>query len=246
MLVVLTFKMTPNELLKRTAYWSHFVAVNGPLNTVLGGMLAHPREIEQQGFSVVEPLIDLDQSKSLISALPDISNSGSRTLLSIDRFRDLALQLRTCHLAFLLSDLVAIQCIYFKKTAEQNWGVRMHRDRVLPVSGTGPWPDSGTKEGMQCAKPPREFLDRCIVVRVHLDGSATEDLRVVPGSHKDSNPPDFCISVSVPVSRGGALIMRPTLLHASSKLVCSKPRRVLHYVYAPTEIPENYRWYDAA
>lgn len=40
--------------------------------------------------------------------------------------------------------------------------------------------------------------------------------------------------------------MRPTLAHASSKLESVQQRRVLHYVYAPREIPQGYTWHDAA
>jgi hypothetical protein len=42
----------------------------------------------------------------------------------------------------------------------------------------------------------------------------------------------------VPVPRGGAMVMRPPLLHASSKSRKDLPRRVLHFVFGPAELPE--------
>lgn len=53
-----------------------------------------------------------------------------------------------------------------------------------------------------------------------------------------SDPPDqLC-----PVSAGGALLMRPLLQHASSKSSSGKPRRVLHFVFAPRALPQPLRW----
>jgi hypothetical protein len=46
--------------------------------------------------------------------------------------------------------------------------------------------------------------------------------------------------VSVP--RGGAMLMRPLLLHASSKAAADIPRRVLHFVFGPAQLPEGLRW----
>ena len=37
--------------------------------------------------------------------------------------------------------------------------------------------------------------------------------------------------------RGDALVLRPLLLHASSKASGTSRRRVLHYVFGPCELP---------
>jgi hypothetical protein len=36
--------------------------------------------------------------------------------------------------------------------------------------------------------------------------------------------------------------MKPLLLHASSKSTSSRPRRVLHYLYGPRELPFGLGW----
>jgi hypothetical protein len=46
----------------------------------------------------------------------------------------------------------------------------------------------------------------------------------------------------VPVARGGALVMRPLLLHASSKATSLAPRRVLHFVFGPPKLPAGLEW----
>jgi ectoine hydroxylase-related dioxygenase (phytanoyl-CoA dioxygenase family) len=95
-------------------------------------------------------------------------------------------------------------------------------------------------------------LESIVAVRLHLDDCNERNgaLRVVPGSHRlgrlssdeahrerEARGDRF---VSVP--KGGAMIMRPLLLHASSKSSVASPRRVLHFVYGPTALPEGLRW----
>lgn len=208
--------------------------------------MSDPREFDRAGYAVVEQVVADEVCLALIAALPPIESSGSRVLLSLVTFRELAEQLRaSSKLSRFVSDLVAIQCILFRKSTDHNWAVRLHRDAVLPIKGHGPWQSAGLKEGMECAKPPREFMDRCVAIRVHLDGATAEDVSVVPGSHLDAQKHDRAKARSVAVGRGGALIMRPTLAHASSKLRDVQQRRVLHYVFAPKRVPDGYGWYDA-
>jgi hypothetical protein len=49
----------------------------------------------------------------------------------------------------------------------------------------------------------------------------------------------------VPVDRGGALLMRPLLLHASSKAAVPNGRRVLHFLFGPRSLPLGLRWHTA-
>jgi hypothetical protein len=206
-----------------------------------------PMNFERSGFSVVERVISDAQRDELVAALPPIESSGSRVLLSLPAFRDLVPVLRAhAQLITLLGDLVAVECIHFRKSSEHNWAVTLHRDSVLPVFGDGEWQPVGTKEGMACAKPPREFMDRCIAVRLHLDGAPVEDISVVPRSHLDAQKYERSQAVPVAVAKCGALLLRPTLAHASSKLQGLGQRRVLHYVFAPRELPFGYGWHAAA
>jgi hypothetical protein len=206
-----------------------------------------PMTFERSGFKVVEQVISDARRDELVAALPPIDSSGSRVLLSLPAFRDLVPVLRGhAQLAALLSDLVAVECIHFRKSTDHNWAVTLHRDSVLPVLGEGEWERAGTKEGMTCAKPPRGFMDRCIAVRLHLDGAPVEDISVVPGSHLDAQRYERSQVVPVAVPKGGALLLRPTLAHASSRLQGLGQRRVLHYVFAPRELPLGYGWHAAA
>jgi hypothetical protein len=157
----------------------------------------------------------------------------------VKRFRDHA------RVGRVIAGLVAVQCILFRKSQAHNWAVQLHRDVVVPVDGDGPWTAAGVKEGYKSAKAPKAFLDRCVALRVHLDSSPEGDIDVVPGSHRDDAAYERDDAVGVIVPRGGGLLMRPLLAHASSKLKLAESRRVLHYLFAPPRLPADYRWYYA-
>lgn len=207
--------------------------------------MSTPREFERDGYTVVEHVITDQQCADLSSALPNIEGSGTRVLLTFTPFQTLASELRTHpELSPYVGDLVAIQCILFRKSSDHNWSVSLHRDMVLPIQGTGPWKSAGVKEGLDCVMPSRAFLDRCLVIRLHLDGAPVEDVSVVPGSHANDLEHARTDATAIPVAKGGALVMRPTLLHASSKLPYQGHRRVLHYVFAPRNLPVGYTWHQ--
>jgi len=50
-----------------------------------------------------------------------------------------------------------------------------------------------------------------------------------------------CVTCTVP--EGGALVMRPLLLHASSARLVNKPRRVIHLEFAAQELGHGLAWY---
>jgi ectoine hydroxylase-related dioxygenase (phytanoyl-CoA dioxygenase family) len=122
-----------------------------------------------------------------------------------------------------------------------------HQDTALPLErrheaeGWGPW---STKEGVVYAHAPASALRQIVALRVHLDDSTSENgpLRVIPGSHELGVLSDAGIRELVArelphecvVARGGVLVMRPLLVHASSKSAATAPRRVLHIEYAST------------
>jgi ectoine hydroxylase-related dioxygenase (phytanoyl-CoA dioxygenase family) len=101
-------------------------------------------------------------------------------------------------------------------------------------------------------QPPTSVLEQLVAVRVHLDDCAAEAgaLRVVPKSHLEGRVDRQRTEALrlqhgetvVPVARGGALIMRPLILHASSKATSGTPRRVLHFVFGPPKLPLGLEW----
>jgi ectoine hydroxylase-related dioxygenase (phytanoyl-CoA dioxygenase family) len=108
------------------------------------------------------------------------------------------------------------------------------------------------KEGRVYVQPPISVLEQLVAIRAHLDDCSEESgaLRVVPKSHLEGrlNREQAEVlrsqngEVVAPVRRGGVLVMRPLLLHASSKATSLTPRRVLHFVFGPPSLPLGLVW----
>lgn len=139
---------------------------------------------------------------------------------------------------------IPVQCTYFSKSKARNWHVPMHRDTKIPVrrkTDLKGWQDWSVKENHVYVQPPVHILRQLIAVRIGLEDNNSENgaLHVIPGSHtaKLHNGDRYLCEVS----RGGALIMSPLLLHASSK-ISKGNRRVLHFLYGPQELPDPVEW----
>ncbi len=149
----------------------------------------------------------------------------------------------------------AVRAILFNKTAATNWRVAWHQDLTIAVreqrqaAGFGPW---STKQGVVHVQPPTELLERMMTVRIHLDAvdETNGALRVLPGTHLRGRLdaveieqlrreiPEFCCTAAA----GDALLMRPLLLHASSRATTPRRRRVLHVEYADFDLPAGLEW----
>jgi len=137
----------------------------------------------------------------------------------------------------------------FDKSPQANWLVVWHQDTALPLRerqdtpGWGPW---SVKNGVAYAHAPASALCRVVALRIHLDDSTTHNgpLRVLPGTHTQGVLSDHAIqelaSRIVPVDclvpQGGVLVMKPLIVHASSKSQLEMPRRVLHIEYSETTV----------
>jgi hypothetical protein len=214
--------------------------------------------LELTGFVVLPGVISEAQCQSISDLLLSnpIEGVGSRNLLEAEWCSSLAATLRdTIDLGSALADSVAVQCTYFDKSEHSNWLVPLHQDLSIPVQAQVANPELkgwSTKEGSIFVQPPASVLEQMIAVRVHLDDSAGDNgpLRVVPGSHRSGRlrPEeqrqfrDAHGEVLCATPRGGVVALKPLILHASSKATSSRPRRVLHYVYGPEELPYELAW----
>jgi ectoine hydroxylase-related dioxygenase (phytanoyl-CoA dioxygenase family) len=110
------------------------------------------------------------------------------------------------------------------------------------------------KAGIVHVQPPTEILDAMLTIRIHLDDCDENNgaLRVIPKSHlhgrlnsssiqnhKSAIPEQICC-----VPKGGALLMKPLLLHASSSAINPSHRRVIHIEYCAAELPCGLRWHE--
>ena len=215
-------------------------------------------EFKKSGYFVIPGVIDAVLNRRLSAFVGGIVNGpGSRRLLDEAWCTHLAGALRgDARVRSLLPpNALAIQCTLFDKSPDKNWKVALHQDLSIPVKERVESPEcSGwsEKEGHLYVQPPVGVLERLVVVRVHIDDCPVESgaLRVVPHSHTAGRvDPDQAEvlrqhhgETAIPVARGGVLVMRPLILHASSKASSLAPRRVLHFVFGPPQLPLGLQW----
>jgi ectoine hydroxylase-related dioxygenase (phytanoyl-CoA dioxygenase family) len=214
---------------------------------------AFKKRVEEDGFAVVPACLD-EATVELLSKQFDDTRHPERNLLSVPSVRTLAISrpVREIMEAVLGPQCFAVRGIFFNKTRSSNWKVVWHQDLTIAVreranvSGFGPWT-------MKAVQPPQEVMSGLLAIRLHIDESGSDNgpLRVIAGSHHKGRLSTEQIgswnketSVTGTVSKGGALVMRPLFLHASSSCTIPKSRRVIHLEFAATQLPHGLDWHD--
>lgn len=231
--------------------------------------------VHRDGCAIVEAVLTADEVDSLralieeaIVAQPEKESVRDRGgVYAIRNLTDVVPGVRQLHSHAKLSRLVAavlgqeallVRGLFFDKTPDSNWGIFWHQDLSIAVrqreqvDGFRPW---SVKAGIPHVQPPPEILDSMLTVRLHLDDcpEANGALRVIPGSHRSArlslseterlqqnSDPMTC-----EVGRGGAVLMKPLLLHSSHKAESDSRRRVVHLEFAAGPLPQPLEWYHA-
>jgi Phytanoyl-CoA dioxygenase (PhyH) len=216
-------------------------------------------QFKKDGYFVIPSVIDAVLNRRLGAFVGGLANggAGSRRVLDEAWCTHLAGALRgDARVRSLLPrNAVAVQCTLFDKSPTKNWLVALHQDLSIPVRDRVDGPEcSGwsEKEGQLYVQPPVKVLEQLVAVRVHIDDCTVESgaLRVVPKSHSEGRLSKEQAEALrsqygetlVPVGRGGALVIQPMLLHASSKATSLASRRVLHFVFGPPSLPLGLEW----
>jgi hypothetical protein len=218
-------------------------------------------DLETAGFAILRAVIDAAEREALLTALGPVSGAGRRGIGAIPEVANFARSTTILELIrpYFRSEPKLVRGIYFDKSAESNWFVGWHQDMTIAVrqrreiAGFGPW---SVKDGIPHVQPPIDVLEQMLAVRIHLDDADATNgvLRVVPGSHltgrlSPQQTDHFLATqpeITCTAQAGDALLMRPLLLHASSRSTTNRHRRVLHIEYAACTLPPGLEWHDAA
>ena len=207
----------------------------------------------ESGFALVEDVFSQAEMRGVREILSctslDRTKAGARHVLSVPVVRDLAVDSRLLAIAreFVGRGAEPFRATLFDKSPTANWLVVWHQDTALPLCRRcddptwGPW---SRKAGILYAHAPAWALEQVVALRVNLDDSSRTNgpLRVVPKTHMSGVLTDAAIELitrgATPVDcvtrAGGVVAMRPLTVHASSKSLDDRPRRVLHIEYAAT------------
>jgi ectoine hydroxylase-related dioxygenase (phytanoyl-CoA dioxygenase family) len=229
--------------------------------------------LERGGYAICSDILSDGEVETLLTELDNHESVGEttgnlkrhnsvyamRNLLAVPTVRKLAQspQVRQLVEPILGRQCFAVRGILFDKTPDANWKVVWHQDLTIAVekrldtAGYGPW---SKKAGVVHVQPPIDVFEGMLTVRLHLDhcGAHNGPLRVLPGSHRFGRftsaqiqeqrtvEPELVCSVS----RGGVLLMRPLILHASSPATEPAHRRVVHLEWAAKELPNGLKWQE--
>ena len=219
------------------------------------------QSLHERGYAIAPSVISPEAialASEALQALP--ACAGTRNLLEHAWVQALAHQIRCSNeleRAF-VSTPVAVQCTLFDKSEDQNWLVALHQDLCIPVEARVSHPSLGAwskKQGRHYVQAPVALLENLLAVRVHVDDCGPDNgpLRVVPGSHRHGllaavaarRLREVLGEVTCCGGAGSALIMRPLVLHASSKALVPRRRRVLHFLFGPSSLGYGLQWQQA-
>jgi ectoine hydroxylase-related dioxygenase (phytanoyl-CoA dioxygenase family) len=230
------------------------------------------QRMDVEGFAIAPEVIDAKWCLELIDAVESFQSqeavrekSGStyavrRLCELVPRVADLAKSpaVRSLITPLLGQSARVVRSLLFDKTPDANWKVPWHQDLTIAVKerrevpGFGPW---SVKAGVPHVQPPASVLEKMLTLRLHLDdcGPQNGPLRVLPGSHRKGVLDSTAIAETrqrrgeavCSIQRGGAMLMWPLLLHASSPATQPGHRRVIHLEFAAEELPGGLKWHES-
>ena len=242
------------------------------LNSAAPCTADYAEQMRANGFAVFHDVISAEMVAKLVDVLAGASAAdsvrrrggdsfGIRNLLNtVPAVRELAESdlIRSIVEPIIGLKAKVVRGIFFDKTPQANWKVTWHQDLTIAVRqekhapGFDGW---SRKARVPHVRPPDAILEQILTLRVHLDDSDESNgaLRIIPGSHQygrlDAERIAKLVLESSPrvceVRRGGVLVMRPLLLHASSAAQTPAHRRVVHLEFSAAELPGGLEWHGS-
>ena len=228
------------------------------------------QDIAAKGFTVIPGVFDAEETNQIIQQINEADQTNptfrkTADLFAIRQFLKevpailplvLTERLNTLIQSLFGTGYFVVKSIYFDKPEQSNWFVAYHQDLTISVDrkteapGFGPWT---IKHNQFAVQPPLKILERNFTIRIHLDDTDKNNgaLKVLPGSHAKGiyRPETIDWSAETEaiceVPKGGIMIMRPLLLHASGRTTNQARRRVIHIEFSNTLLPHGLNWSEA-
>jgi ectoine hydroxylase-related dioxygenase (phytanoyl-CoA dioxygenase family) len=223
--------------------------------------------LKEDGFTIINNIYSSTEIDQLISIInqADQSKSTFRKSANLFAIRQFLKEipaalpiifndkLKSVIAEFMGSDYFIVKSIYFDKPEQSNWFVAYHQDLTISVDkkieleNYGPWT---IKQDQFAVQPPLEVLNNIFTIRIHLDDTDENNgaLKVIPKSHLKGICRPETIDLTkekeaiCEVNKGGIMIMRPLLLHSSSRTTNNAKRRVIHIEFSNTELVNGLNW----
>ncbi|TPN82307.1 phytanoyl-CoA dioxygenase family protein [Aquimarina algicola] len=226
-------------------------------------------ELEENGYSILTDLYTDNEINNILACIEEDEQSGNSFMKTKDLFaiRQLLKNIpKLTDLLFnkslteLISDLseseyFLTKAIYFDKPNGSNWFVPYHQDLSISVDQKADvehYSNWTFKKGQYGVQPPVKILQDTITIRIHLDKTDKNNgaLKVIPKSHLqgiiriDSEHWDTKNEFVCEVEKGGVMLMKPLILHASNRTMNNKRRRVIHLEFNKHRLSEPLNWLE--
>lgn len=204
-------------------------------------------QIDRNGYAIIHEVLEEAEVRNSLEELNgkelQRSRAGIRHLMREPVVAQIAQRGEMMRIAreIVGAGAVPFRVTRFDKPPASNWPAVWHQDTALPLrekQEADGWGPRSVKDGVTYAHAPAEALQQIVVLRLHLDDSKPGNgpLRVLQGTHKsgvltDEPVHDLSLrinAVDCTVQKEGVLVMRPLVIHASSKSITEESRRVLH------------------
>lgn len=226
-------------------------------------------ELKENGYSILNDLYTESEIKRILTCIKESKNDESSFLKTKDLFAirqliknnpelgDLLFNSKLVQLISSLyeSDYFLTKSIYFDKPSSSNWFVAYHQDLSISVDNKFElenyvnWTLKKNQYGVQ---PPVQILEDTITIRIHLDNTDEDNgaLKVIPKSHlygiirSNSEYWNLDKEKICKVKKGGIMLMKPLILHASNRTTNGKKRRVIHLEFNKHNLAKPLNWLE--
>lgn len=232
--------------------------------------MKYTNEIDTEGFIIIDAIYNENEIEKLISIIESVTeNKAGKTtfrksedLFAIRQFHKeipealdsiFNQNLKNIIKSNFGEDYFITKSIYFDKPEKSNWFVAYHQDltisvnRKIEVESFENWT---TKQNQFAVQPPKDILEKNFTIRIHIDKTTKDNgaLKVINNSHSKGiyrvENMDFKNEKETicEVEKGGIMIMKPLLFHASNKTTNNQRRRVIHIEFSNQELPNELDW----
>lgn len=230
----------------------------------------YSNEINSEGFTIIDNVYSENEIKKLISLIENITENEtenatfrkSQDLFAIRQFHKEIPETLPYIFNQNLKDIIELnfgvgyfitKSIYFDKPEKSNWFVAYHQDLTISVNKkieAVNFENWTVKQNQFAVQPPKEILEDNFTIRIHIDKTTKDNgaLKVINNSHSkgilrienldfEKEKETIC-----EVEKGGIMIMKPLLFHASNKTTNNERRRVIHIEFSKQQLPEGLEW----
>ncbi|EJG00418.1 MULTISPECIES: phytanoyl-CoA dioxygenase family protein [Flavobacterium] len=232
--------------------------------------MIHSKQIDSEGFSIINNVFTENEIENLISLIDNKTKNDSDN--STFRKSEDLFAIRQFHkevpetLPFIFNEKLQniiesifgkgffiTKSIYFDKPEKSNWFVAYHQDLTISVDQKieiENFENWTVKQNQFAVQPPTEILENNFTIRIHIDKTTKNNgaLKVINNSHSkgilrienldfEKEKETIC-----EVEKGGIMIMKPLLFHASNKTTNNERRRVIHIEFSKQQLPNGLEW----